>query len=88
MTTQGIEFAHDARVHESTVQLVASEGVQLPRPAHARRKPRGSSRCVSVAVDQGVWKAARKLTTDPLCIQVVGPECVLVHNNRRWRNGR
>jgi hypothetical protein len=82
------ELGHDANVHEKTVQRVASANLTIAAGRRRSSVRTRSTGCHTLSVDSRVWNHARGLTQDPLCIQVVAPGCVIVHNTRRWRNGR
>lgn len=79
-----------ARVDEKTVQKVARGEKMPPRPPRHRWPGRGPPRdLTSIRVDPEVWKAARGLTQDPRCIQIVSAEEVIVWNHGPpWPRGK
>lgn len=78
-----------ASVHEQTVQSVADGSLSTMYDVKRRRRPAAPTvACTTMRVSIAVWRRARALTDDPLCIEVESTGRVVVHNHRNWRRVR
>lgn len=82
---------NSARVNHHTVTAVSKRGrVAAPdRPQKRKSTPMVPSAASTILVDPRVWEAARGLAGGDMGrVQVLGPEEVIVWNDRNWRKRR